>query len=384
MKRIIIEPTEHSRFSPSAAHRWLNCAASLALPQEERGESEASWHGTIMHEAAALALNTGVALSTLVGAKVYKRDGRKLIDTGDEFSAKMADTVRLYVEFCREMQDHSANWWVEERADLSAIGMAEVFGTVDFMAWFPQENIIMVVDLKTGNYPVPVTGNPQLLTYALGAAGALSDMDEPVGRATRIDAVVVQPKVSDTQNTWAVGDLASDTLRTFVGQVKAVTALDFDNPGCGGPSDPLEHLHEGEWCRFCPAINSCPAKLAKTGEAITPISDGSAIAPSEMTDDQLSRLLTLAPEVSKWLAAAKKEAVGRGGVPGFQVAPGPRKRAWVDKDAARRYFATAGISTDLPTVASAIKKHRIPDDLWHWDESSSQRLVKSTNPFDKE
>ena len=99
-------------------------------------------------------------------------------------------------------------------------------------------------------------------------------------------------------------------------------------------------------------------------------------------------MLVLAPVVEAYIKEARKEAIKRiqGGdhIPGFELGPGRRSRAWVDEDAARRYLSGLGVNLSTPTPAAAEKVVKdMPERLWEWVESKSSKLVKKSNPFEK-
>ncbi|WP_420431470.1 DUF2800 domain-containing protein [Candidatus Poriferisocius sp.] len=378
--KIQVYSSHHTRISPSGAHRWLNCPSSVFLPHlGEEGESEAAWNGTLMHAAAAKAIIQRLRPSVMVGATFTKsNENGGWEDLPDTFTPEMAETIRPYVEYCREMASVLGDkeafvWEVEMPLDFDfLLGKAEaVRGTADFVAWDRANGLLHIVDLKTGHWPVSPVDNPQLMLYAMGAAKAIANADprfitEPTRRVT---FTIVQPKAGGVQSVTV--DVSKE-LRVFFNQVmEATDALDR------AMKDPEAHVVEGLWCKFCPAAAACPAKLGNAVEFVELM----AQSPQDMGDREVARLLELAPDVNLWIKEAKREAVKRNGVPGWRIAPPRRKRVWKDATAAERYLAANGVKTPIPSPAQAIKKHTVPDDLWHWEATGSQRLVRDDSPF---
>ena len=100
---------------------------------------------------------------------------------------------------------------------------------------------------------------------------------------------------------------------------------------------------------------------------------------NDLSDEQISALLALAPAVNKWFDAVKGVAVARinagGSVPGWAMGPGRRSRAWIDEAKAIEVMAAVGINDPydrtLKSVAGAEKEiakkfHPQLEAGWNW------------------
>lgn len=393
--RIAVQELEHAKLGASGSKRWLNCPGSIAFKEKDDKGGEAAWLGSVMHAVAEMVLNGEVAAPEMcVGLPVVRVDvdGTEApVDTG--FTPEMAKTVKPYTDYCLSLAKGATGHEVEMQVNLGVLlpHLSDVWGTVDFVSWVEWDDgtkEMVVVDLKTGNGPVGAQENTQLMIYALGAMGALFERDgfAPDG----LSVVIVQPKVGGVKE-WSV---PVSRLKAFLGQVsEGVSRIEevvnvFEDTG----EVPEEYLNAGDWCRYCPAITACPAQARKIESFAVElfgqkkVEEVKARSASDLDDDQLGRLLEMAPEIEQWIKAARAEAVRRigdgGHVPGFKLGKPRRTRRWVDPEAARRYLSGRGVELGAPSVAAAAKTvGDLPDDLWEWVESGKPALNRQRNPF---
>jgi len=133
----------HARCSPSDFKRWGTCAGALTLQDklDAKGllpidvSSPAAQLGTFLHEQAELAI------------------------AGHDVD--LPEEIQAYVDFCLSLEGEHH---VEVKSPL--IYSPEEYGTCDFCAI--DGEVLRIVDLKSGRYPVAATGSHQLLIYALG------------------------------------------------------------------------------------------------------------------------------------------------------------------------------------------------------------------------
>lgn len=307
--------SSHAILSPSGAHRWMACPASV---YEERdlpdSESEASREGTLAHAYAA---------SVLSG------------ETPPAVSPEMEKQVGKYIDLVRKLQvEHNAILLVEQWFDLSHL-IPECSGTAD--AVLVADDELIVIDLKYGSNPrniVLAEGNPQLRLYGLGAY----EVCKLLGDFKRVRPIICQPRLDHiseevlaVEDLQAFGDAASIQGAAALGlRNKAVVpALGSYNPG-------------PKQCQWCKAQATCPAFRQRVKDETACDFDnldaGPPVADVPTTPQLLSRALQFVPMLEGWCKAVRsavETALLRGDeIPDFKLVEGKRgARKWSDAEA---------------------------------------------------
>ena len=236
----------HSRISPSAATRWIACPASVPWSTDApRSSNVASATGTLIHRIAEFGLREEGDLSSWLN-ECERVDGFD-ISVGD----KHIEIAQTYVDYINNRhKELGGELYIEKRVCASEIH-PECAGTAD--AILVADDSLVVCDLKTGRWGVGVEDNPQLKIYALGALEMFGTPDHKV-----VETVIVQPTgwhrdgpIRST--TYDVGNLVDwgfETLRP--------AALSCFEP------DPVPVA--GDYCRFCPAKQTCPLHYGENNE----------------------------------------------------------------------------------------------------------------------
>ena len=370
--RIVVQALPHADMGASGSKRWLNCPGSLVLKGADDKGGDAAWKGSVMHAVAEAVLCEEWATPyDMVGLQVVAvtQDGIEVEDS-TEFTPEMAKLVAEYTDHCARLVGQDR--FVELEVKLGDLhpDLEDVWGTVDYVVksgltapgWH-YSNTLHIVDLKTGNVPVGARENTQLMIYALGAMAYLYKMHD---RWTPESVVmtIVQPKAGGVK-TWSTNrhrmEQFARELLAGVNRVKQATedaAVSED----GDVALPMAHLKAGDWCRYCPAIATCPAQAKRMDsmalEAFGKSGDArKGETARQLSSEQIGEVLAVAPVVEAYIKQARKEAIKRiqGGdhVPGFELGPGRRSRRWVDEDAARRYLSSLGVNLATPTPAAA-------------------------------
>ena len=320
-----LAPTRHSRFSPSASKRWLECAASLVLPAPaERESSIHAEEGTAAHEVAAWCALEGdwnTANWTLAEAS----NG---VAVTDDMKGYVQSYLNNVLDYWTELSDgdDDAQLFVEAEVDYSRfVGLqeGEATGTSDMIIIAPKAGVISVHDLKYGRgIPVDAKGNTQLAIYALGATHTFAEQAADIYKVQR---VIHQPRLASApkEDTILLSDLLTFGERVQ-DQVAKINLLTEDKLTLGdyAPSD--------DACRFCPHEARCPARKVLvddlfedlTGQEVTDetrpeVVDKATKSVPTLDDEALDRLYPHLGLLRAFCDAVDKEVADRAhaGVP---------------------------------------------------------------------
>lgn len=317
----------HALLSPSAAHRWINCAAAPRLEAnvEDSGSSYAA-EGTLAHAYCAKKLKEYIGLPT-DGEQEEIAALNEQYHTGemDEYT----DTYKVIVleklnEALAKTKD--AQLLIETRLDFSEY-VPDAFGTAD--AIIIADGCMEVIDFKYGKgVRVSAEHNPQMMIYALGAYDKFS-FDY---RIERVRMTIVQPRIDNlSEYELSVSELMQWTDETLRPAAKA--AYDGKGP-----------QHPGEWCQFCKVKSSCRA-LANQCTQMAEDYAGKILTAEELAKDVLPKLAT----VKTWLAGiedyALQQALAGVELPGWKLVEGRSVRKITDQDGAAAALNKAGYKT---------------------------------------
>ena len=307
---ITTEP-EHAVLSASGAHRWAYCTGSR---KAEEG----------LPDTTSPAASEGTEAHTLASEVLIHGD--KLLDRYDD--QEMADFVRQYTDFCRQVSKDADDTAVEHRLDFSDwVRSGGGFGTADFVAI--KDGVLHIVDLKYGFNRVSAQDNLQGLCYALGAYydfGWLHEIDT-------VEFTIVQPRL-DHIDTWTIS--VSEMLKRgeWLSQ-RAEEAMTDDAPRTPGESQ----------CRWCKAKATCGALQKLTADTLMVEFDDLAAAPNPdtLTEEQLALALNNKALIIGWLDAVEKAAHTKldagEAFPGWKLVAGRSNRRWVDEEKALTLLA---------------------------------------------
>lgn len=233
----------------SALERVLNCPASESLPQSASTSEYASL-GTAIHRACELAANGASEEEALAVLPPDVRDAFHAEDL-QALEAPSFDGITDYVTECALWYNVATGIaWAgcngPAPADFDTESPFVIPGHADYIGIGP--GVVAISDIKSGRAVKRPRDNEQLRGYALAAARAFG-----VSRAIVAIKYVHDGRVynagPDVLDDLDLDGIAHD-LRQMV--IRA---------GERGPDGKLE-LHEGPWCGYCPAYNSCPAKAS--------------------------------------------------------------------------------------------------------------------------
>lgn len=370
-------PEAHARLSPSAAHRWTKCAASLAMCERVPHESSSyADEGTAAHELAAKTLITEHRMCDSFTNDYSSTPPWK-------FTPDMCREVQKYVDAIGEYSDGNI-LYVERRVDFShVVGVPDSFGTADCIIITADLTELQLHDLKFGHRPVSANRNEQLMTYALGAL-------KMVPKADMIDSirlVIHQPRlgvVSEWTCTREELELFALVLKEAGERALAVA----DVAGSKG-TIPADAFAPGEkTCQWCDARKVCPALAKHSLELVTDMfvdlsqeTAGTLKVKIEAGTERLATednatiavLLANVDLIEGWTKAVRAHAndellAGRD-VPGYKLVQGKQgNRAWADDDIAEQTMKGMRLKSDdmytrkviSPTVAEKLLKAESP------------------------
>ena len=174
---------------------------------------------------------------------------------------------------------------LETKLDMSWIH-PKLFGTGDILIYKRRTKHLIVLDYKYGSgHVVEVKNNPQVRTYAVGAAR----MFEKEG-VEKITSVIIQPRAYHKDGAVREETIDLFDLYEFESEL-AVAAQATD--------DPNAPLVAGEHCKFCPAAHGCEAlrDFVRDGLGVKKLKPGEEVTekhlPSlkDLTSAQLGRIV---------------------------------------------------------------------------------------------
>lgn len=365
----------HAELGASAASRWMACPGSINL---SRGipnvGSEFAQEGTAAHALAELALKRGVDPDMWEGMTLE----------GVEVTEDMAEHVRVFVNYCRRLQQSATESWIEAKFNLEALNPpGPMFGTADFSAYDAATRTLEVVDLKFGRgVVVEAKDNKQLRYYGLGAALALG-----VGREIEtVKLTIVQPRVTHPDGVVRSEEIPYEDLIGFAVELMEAARR---------TADPRAPLAAGRHCKFCLALPRCPEQL-KQAQALAQVEFDSIPAdlppaPEILPPALFAEMLPKLEILEQWVKAMKQHAhqtIERGGdVPGYKLVNKRATRKWRSEEQVRRwldernYADTEILDMSLKTPAQIEKlvgKKSLPEEFVK-KESSGFTLTEVTD-----
>lgn len=310
----------HARLSASRIARASLCAGSLLAEEAapEEASSAAAMRGTIVHE---------LAESILAGRPLPENPDAALLRMAENYAKAVMDFTasakKRYVELDVTPALQTIHPALGGTGDLVAVG----------------GGMLTVCDLKTGRIDVDPEWNPQLLTYALGAALQLK---APQGINVRL---AIYQEESGGWKEWhcTYADLL-DWQERLADIAK--TALNPDSPRT--PSAPA--------CKYCRARATCPelrmASVMSAKKEFAPIQPDSPAITTDMLDD--AELCSIWADSVK--EAAKRQLIDRPeSIVGWKLRDGRKMVKFKDEKMAAALLADSREAWTLKS-ASTIQK----------------------------
>lgn len=339
----------HALFSPSAAHRWIECPGSFAYPAntQDGGSSSYADDGTMSHIWAALALAQGWDAEEMIGATGNVREGDETIYTMDE---ERAGYIQTYLDMVRQLA-LGKHLYVEHWVDLSDWLGKDQGGTCD--AGIIEPGLVTAVDFKYGMgekveaFYLDANGEEQP-NHQLGlyAAGLICDAELLGYTITGARLIVSQPRIGNhSEKTFPAAKIMALMDRAAYASVLAGACL------VQTPQQAEQFMNPGDkTCRWCRAKAECP-KLAKfvadetRSDFETIAADPPGVMSSMSTNKEyLGKAMVAVPLIRQWCTEIEAETAkavqngiqitGSDGKPLKFVEGKMGNRKWADEAAA--------------------------------------------------
>lgn len=324
----------HSDLGASGMYRWKACPGSYRTGKRthRRRASIYAATGTLAHEIIETIVSdpenvrTGVRVpETMVGA-VFTIDGHDI--TVDDDLRDGINTMLEYLHsvsgdysFIRVEMQVSVDYWLI----LAGLTPPEpMFATADIVMLDPFQGRLEIVDYKNGSgIFVAIQDNPQLLYYAAGVLAYLKTRHPKVA-VEQIRITVVQPHASGHDKIRSQDFDVIDVM-LWIDEVLV--------PAVRAAVDPDAPLVPGDYCRYCPATQGCPALIANA-VSMAKKDFADHILPDDPKD--LAEQLVTAERAVMWAEALRTYAVEQlqrqVRIPGWGLEPTRPTRRWVSED----------------------------------------------------
>ena len=309
----------HARFSPSAAHRRLNCPPSLVLEEQFQDEESAyAAEGSAGHALAEHLIKKHLKIRSKRPVSDYYSDD--LLEAVDEYVSYVIGEIEEAKRACK-----APIFSVEQRVDASEY-VDECFGTADMV--IVTDKVAHIIDLKLGKgVAVFAEDNPQLMIYGLG----ILSMAELLYDVEIVRMTIFQPRLNNS-STW---DIAPDELKNWGEEVlKPRGAMALMGAG---------DFKSGNWCRFCKARNQCRARA----EQFLELAKLEFKAPALLSEEEIAEVIKVSGELSKWAsdvyAYAQEQAIVHGKEwSGFKLVEGRSNRKYSSEEEVAEAAMAAG------------------------------------------
>ena len=320
--------TQHSKYPPSSAYRWLNCPASVLLPPDEtERDMTAADEGTLAHRIAELKLTRNFwddneeELEECRANLLYKTDMEYFTD-----------------EYSNFVKHFNGNTIVETKLDLSKY-MSGLFGTCDCIIFDEITKEVNIVDFKYGFGKVKAKDNPQLLFYALGAVDLiLKKYPHVENKDLKITVTIFQPRIRHTESQTLTYSKLIDWYKSIKPSIKKIVSQQIER-------------NTGGWCKYCDRQIHCRNYQDNLTNAF--VTDFFCMSDDEIAQyyEKLKEAEQLAKKVREYLVKQLQSGVK---VKGYKLQE-VNSKSWNDKEAVNEIAKEYGL-VNVMSPAQALRK----------------------------
>jgi len=322
-------------------YRWKACPGSYRTAKRvpRRRPSIYAATGTLAHEIIENivrdpeAVRAGAEVPRSMVGKTFTIEGHDI--TVDDDLLDGINTMLGYLHsvsadysFLRTEMQVTVDYWLI----LAGLTPPEpMFATADIVLLDPFKGRLEIVDYKNGaGIFVTIQDNPQLLYYAAGVLAFLKTR-HPKVIVEQVRITVVQPHASGQEKIRSQDFDVIDVM-LWVDDVLV--------PAVRAAVDPDAPLTPGDYCRFCPAAQGCPALIA-SAVVMAKKDFADHILPDDPKD--LAEQLVTAERAVMWADALRTYAVEQlqrqVRIPGWGLEPTRPTRRWVNEDQVEKVIA---------------------------------------------
>ena len=366
----------HSVFSPSGAHRWVECPASIQAINYLRNkgdiaQDESSPHaleGTRAHEVAAEALAS-----------------KKRVDT-DDFKGADLEAIEDYVEYVRWLEkEESGTLFVEQRVHIPKVHDS-CFGTVD--AAIVSDDRLHVIDLKFGRgVPVNAVENEQMMMYASGVL--CDDLIYPEMPSDKMEVVlhIFMPRIPDSRYPHHYRRIWSTTVGVIKRFSKAANKAAHDANGLieygGMPSD--GYSPSDKVCKWCPIEALCERRRASLLDDFEDLEGPvDLVMPEQLQDIFLKRkaIVKYLGKVEAYISSQFGEDDTHNDYPQLMMGEGRSTPAWADQEHVVAAFESKGLDPyekklkGITIARKQLKDKELIDSLIEYGPAKRQLMEK--------
>jgi hypothetical protein len=310
---------KHALLSASSSKRWMNCTPSARLEEQfEESESIYAAEGTAAHALAEHKIRKYLKMRSKKPKTEFDSD--EMDEYTDEYVSYVIEIIEKVKQTCKD-----PIILVEAHLDYSCY-VSEGFGTGDIV--IAADNTLYIIDLKYGKgIAVDAEWNSQMMLYSLGAL----ELFDAIYDIKKVSMTIHQPRL-ESISTW---EIIADDLKLWANETLRPRA-DLAIKGEG-------EFIPGSWCRFCKAKNKCRARA----DSFLELAKMEFKPPALLTDDEISEVLSIADELSKWAqdvyAYAQDEAINHAKQwNGFKLVEGRSNRKYSNEDEVVKAAKNAG------------------------------------------
>ena len=331
--------TEHAKFSPSAAHRWISCPGSIRMSENiESKTSDYALEGTVLHKLTETCLREKSPASELIGTA-----GESLLDgfnpdEKQEWVMAVDEDHAYAVQYCvDEVKRITKEYGIKGgKLEVKVELTDDCWGTVDVLLY--NDEILIAIDFKFGRgKSVEAEGNAQLMIYYLGAVKYLIGLGKTAPPKAML--IILQPRIPNPTRVW---ETTFEEIKTWY--IKSVKPAIEEAKNGDAPCNPGE-----EQCQFCPANGVCTArsdyllgvaeqefKPYVVEDKNLPVVREAAVTTDLLTPEKAAHILSYQKDFDNFFKRvgeyALNHALSGGDVPGYKLVYGKSNRKWSKGD----------------------------------------------------